>query len=61
LNWSDVPLEATTDILAVPSESMRAFHASAGPFLPGNSVQYYIAVEDEVGNVTYFGVGNAIH
>jgi hypothetical protein len=59
LTWGHVPLDATSDILADPSESMRAFHGGAGPFTSGLSVQYFIAVEDEVGNNTYFGIGDA--
>jgi len=59
VTWSHTPLAATSDILAEPSESMRAFHGGAGPFGSGQSVRYFIAVEDDVSNVTYYGIGDA--
>jgi hypothetical protein len=55
--WSQLQLEPDSDILQ--DTSVRTFSGTAGPFAVGSTVQYFVAVEDTVSNITYFGTGQA--
>jgi hypothetical protein len=58
VTWRQATLNPTSDILEdLPS---RTFTGTVGPFASGLSVQYFMAIEDDVGNVVYFGVGTAL-
>ena len=55
--WDEASLDPTSDPLDEPS--VQTFVGSLGPFSSGHPVLYFLSVQDEASNVTYFGLGTA--
>jgi hypothetical protein len=57
-SWDQLTLDPTSDIF--DGASIPTFVGTTGPFLHGQIIQYFVAIEDMVANTNYFGIGEQV-